>query len=117
MSVDKFENLTFEYKILPTFNSYAISGVHGGLNASGEVVANFFHERGPIPKKQEYQIRNGQLQEPPISEEKKDAIIRDVLFSVSMSPSVARALAKWLNDKADLYETKLSQQKKEAINQ
>lgn len=110
----KLETIKFEYKILPSYNSYAVSGAHGGLSASGEVVVNFFHERGPVPKKQEYQIRNGQIQEPPIFEEKKDAIIRDVLFGVSMSPSTARSLANWLNDKADLYDEKLSQQEQEA---
>lgn len=109
----KLETIKFEYKILPSYNSYAISGAHGGLNSSGEVVVNFFHERASIPKKQEYQVRNGHIQEPPIFEEKKDDIIRDVLFGVSMSPATARSLADWLNEKADLYDKKLSQQKQE----
>ena len=114
MEDKKLETINFEYKILPSYNSYAVSGAHGGLNSSGEVVVNFFHERGPVPKEQKYQVRNGHVQEPPIFEEKKDAIIRDVLFGVSMSPSTARSLASWLNDKADLYDEKLSQQKQES---
>jgi len=114
MAKKKPKTIKFEYKILPTYNSYAISGAYGGLTAAGEIVANFFHERSSIPRKQEYQIQNGQLQEPPIVEEKKDAIIRDVLFSVSMSPAVARSLADWLTKKADIYEKKLLQQKEGA---
>lgn len=114
MAKEKPKTIKFEYEILPTYNSYAISGAYGGLTAAGEVVANFFHERGPIPRKQEYQVQDGKLQEPPILEEKKDAIIRDVLFSVSMSPPVARSLANWLNKKADIYETKLLEQKEGA---
>ena len=107
----KLGTIKFEYKILPSYNSYAVSGAHGGLNAFGEVVVNFFHERAPIPKKQEYQILNGHMQGAPILEEKKDTIIRDVLFGVSMNPATARSLADWLNEKADLYDEKLSQQK------
>lgn len=107
----ELETIEFEYHILPSFNSYAVSGVYGGLNASGEIVVNFFHERNAIPKTQKFKIRNGQLHGVPVSEEKKSAIIRDVLFNVSLSPSSARGLARWLNEKADIYDAKLSKQK------
>ena len=45
MADKKLGTIKFEYKILPSYNSYAVSGAHGGLNAFGEVVVNFFHER------------------------------------------------------------------------
>ena len=45
------KTLSFEYKISPNFAIYYITGAHGGVNAGGHVIANFFSERAAIPKK------------------------------------------------------------------
>ena len=101
----KKKSLNFEYKILPTYNVYAVSGAYGGLNAKGEIVVNLFHERTAIPRLQTFELHeDGSVSNKPTSEEKKDAIIRDVIFAMSINPQTARALAEWLNDKADQYE-------------
>ena len=102
---EKKNSVSFEYKVLPTYNAYAVSGVHGGLNASGEVIANFFHERSRIPKKQTYNItEDGQLIVDPDTSKSNDSIIRNILFSISMNPNTARSVGQWLVDRADDYQ-------------
>lgn len=97
------KTISFEYKISPNYNMFAVSGIIGGLNARGEIVVNFFSERHAIPQKQTYELNpDGTLKF--IEDQKKDSVIRDIPFGLSMPPSVARAVAKWLNDKADQYE-------------
>jgi len=107
----KPEKIKFEYKILPSYNSYSVSGVHGGLNASGEVVANLFHERGRIPKTQEFNIsEDGELILDNTTT--NNSIIRNVLFSISMNPNTAMAIGKWLIDRANDHKKILDQQTK-----
>ena len=36
--------------------------------------------------------------------EKKDVVVRHVMFGVSMNPSVARSVGEWLIQKAEAYE-------------
>jgi hypothetical protein len=111
MSEESGKTLTFEYKISPNFSTYRITGIYGGLNATGDVVMSFFNERAAIPKTQTYEIKDGKLGESPVSEEKKGVIIRDVMFAVSMSADNAREIAKWLNWKADEFNKLVEAQK------
>lgn len=105
--------ITFRYKISPNYSVYSITGAHGGLNAQGNIIANFFSERSAVPRKETFKIdKNGNLSDQPMKVEKDNSIIRDVLFSISMTPQTARATAKWLNEKADDFE-KLFSVKKE----
>ncbi len=99
------QKVTFEYKISPNFTVYAATGAIGGLNAQGQIIINFFNERAAIPREQTYGIDDkGALIIPPIAEEKKDSVIRDVFLAVSLSPQTARSFAKLLNDQADNFD-------------
>jgi hypothetical protein len=98
------QKISFRYKVSPNFAAYAIDGVHGGLTPNGEIMMNVFHERPAIPQKTVHEINpDGTLGET-IEKEGKKSIIRDVPFGLSMSPSTARIIAKWLNEKADEYD-------------
>ncbi len=99
------KKVTFEYKISPNFIVYAATGAIGGLNAQGQIIINFFNERAAIPKTQTFDInQKGALIMPPIAEEKKDSVIRDVFLAVSLSPQTARGLAQFLNNQADNFD-------------
>jgi hypothetical protein len=107
------KTVKFEYRIVPSYTTYSASGAFGGLNAFGEITINFFYERGAIPKSQEFEILpNGRLATTPKSEDKVDAVIRNVLFGVSISPDVAKSLATWLNQKVKEYNDRLTSQEK-----
>jgi len=82
-----------------------ISGAFGGVSPAGDISANFYYERRAIPKSQVFSVlENGRLDELPLKEEKRDSIIRNVLFGISMSPNVARGIARWLDEKADEFD-------------
>lgn len=99
------KKVTFEYKISPNFIVYAATGAIGGLNAQGQIIINFFNERAAIPKTQTYDVNEkGALIAPPIAEEKKGSIIRDVYLAISLSPQTARGLAEFLSDQADSFD-------------
>lgn len=103
------KQVSFRYKIAQNYAVYSISGVHGGPNAQGDIIASFWSERAPIPRKQVYELTpEGQLGEQ-IGSEVEDSLIRDVIFGVAMEPHVARAIGQWLIEKADDHEKKVAQ--------
>lgn len=102
MSKKMPKEITFHYKISPNYAMYKVSGTYGGIGAQGDIVANFYSERHPIPKTVTHELnKDGSLKHPPSGMEKKDGVIRDVLFGLSLTMPDARAVAKWLNDMAD----------------
>jgi len=105
MAGKKKNTVSFEYKLSPSFAVYAVSGAFGGLNSQGEIVMTLYNERAALPERQTYSVSNdGSIDKRPISVEKKDSLIRHVMFGVSMSPSVARSVGEWLIEKAGAFE-------------
>ncbi|NQU63239.1 MAG: hypothetical protein HQ517_02995 [SAR324 cluster bacterium] len=112
---EKKQTVEFEYKISPNYSVYAIAGAHGGLNAKGNIIVNFFSERTAMPKKQTYEV-NTENGLDLVSEEKKAAIIRDVPVGISINAADARAIASWLNAKADEFDRITLANKPEELN-
>ncbi len=105
MGKKKFDTITFEYKISPNFVVYAVCGAFGGLNSHGEIIMTLYNEKTAIPERQTYRINDdGSIDKQPISVEKKEVVIRHVMFGVSMNPSVARSVGEWLIQKAEAYD-------------
>jgi hypothetical protein len=105
MGKKKFDTITFEYKISPNFVVYAVCGAFGGLNSHGEIIMTLYNEKAAIPERQTYRINDdGSIDKQPISVEKKEVVIRHVMFGVSMNPSVARSVGEWLIQKAEPYD-------------
>ncbi|MBW1742825.1 MAG: hypothetical protein JRJ47_05265 [Deltaproteobacteria bacterium] len=105
MAKKKPETITFEYKISPNFAVYAVCGAFGGLNSHGEIIMTLYNEKAAIPERQTYSINDdGSIDKKPIGVEKKENIIRHVMFGISMNPSVARSVGQWLIEKADAYD-------------
>lgn len=97
------KKLTFEYKISDNYAVYSIDGGHGGVTPKGDIIMNLFSERGPIPRKETFQINEkGGLESPPIEIDCNDSIIRNVMFGISLKPSDAESIAGWLLSKAKL---------------
>lgn len=104
MEENKPGQISFEYKISPNYSNYTVAGAHGGLQPGGLITANIFSERTAIPRRITHRLSSAGALGEIIEEEKKDAIIRDVLFSLSMTPNTAKSLGKWLIEKAEEYE-------------
>ena len=104
------KTISFRYKISANYVVFSITGVHGGLNPRGQIIMNFFHERHPIPRKIIYEFKEDGSLGDEIERDTKTSIIRDVLFGVSILPDTARAIAKWLSEKADECERIMSEE-------
>ena len=76
---------------------------------------DFFSERSPIPRKVTQKVTtSGQLGEEIAAEsERKEGIVREVEVGVMISLEQARSLTKWLEEKIQLLETALKQQRQE----
>jgi len=108
------EEVTFQYKISDNYVIYSIDGVHGGLNAQGDIIVNFFSERHPIPRRETYKTqKDGSLIPTPIDVEQTSGIIRNVNFGIALKPDAARGIAKWLIDKANMVDKILKAKQKE----
>lgn len=103
--VETIKDVTFQYKVSGNYALYSIDGVHGGLNATGDIIINFFSERQPIPRREAYKIKeDGALDPKPIEIEGTSDVIRNINFGIAVKPSVARSIANWLIEKADTYD-------------
>lgn len=99
------KDLSFEYKILPTYNIYIANGVHGGVSADGRIMMNFYSERRAIPKKETFPLNpDGSLGSGPTTIDSKDSVIRNVFCGISIDPIAARSIAAWLVQKADEFD-------------
>jgi len=108
MAGSKYPPITFEYIKSHDYKVHHVHGGIGGPNAYGEIILNLYFERNSIPRKATHKIDdNGRLDNNAIDVEKKNSIIRDVLFGISLHPEHARSLAQWLNDCADSLDKKL----------
>ena len=104
-SATKRESITFKYEISPNYTTYAITGAYGGPNPHGDIVINLFSEQQPVPLEETYKItEDGTLGEVIKSEKNNDLVVRNVMFAISVKPSVARAIADWIIDKVEQIE-------------
>jgi len=105
VDIDFPKDVTFQYKISDNYVIYSIDGIHGGLNAQGDVIVSFFSERQPVPRREKYKTKkDGTLDPTPIEVERTTDVIRNVNFGVALKPNVARSIGKWLVERADEFE-------------
>lgn len=99
------KSVTFKYKFAEDYNPVYVNGAQGGINPSGEIVANFYLERLPLPNKQEFGIsENGTLSGNPVSNDPEDlghSMVRMVQSGVIMNLATAEAIHSWLGQQID----------------
>ena len=94
--------ISFDYIKSNQFRVIRVDGVHGGLAPKAHVIQMaFFSERRPIPKKETFRLKQGQLGKQ-IAKEERDAIIREVEVEALMDLETAKAVSKWLEEKIEL---------------
>jgi hypothetical protein len=98
----KLGEIIFEYKISPNYSVYNVNGAYGGPNGFGNIIANFWSERGPIAKTHVFQVdKDGNIISDSLEQNLQESMTRDVLFAISLTPSVARSMGEWLIRHAD----------------
>jgi len=96
-------SITFKYIFKYDYNPVYVNGAHGGVSPRGEIVANFYLERQPLPNEITHAINSdGSVGADVIAVEPKDLesiIVRHVSSGVVLNHQNAKALHGWLGDK------------------
>jgi len=109
--------IKFNYSMSPSYKSYPIDGVTGGLNMKGGFYLDFFTEKLPLPKHtiQKVKVIKNQIQilGEPVSENVNSENIvleldRDVCVGVVIDYPMAKMLRDWIDKQIKGYE-KMSQ--------
>ena len=106
--------IKFKYKFPEDYNPVYINGAYGGINSQGEIIANFYYERIPVPKALTHLINdNGSLgvtkeYEP---EDLSSSLVRYIQNGVVMNIETAKQLRDWLSSQITQAEKNIASKK------
>jgi len=109
--------IRFKYIFESNYNPIFTNGTYGGVTPQGQIVANFFFERNPIPYSEEREImEDGKLSEPIISEPDNGGIVvvRYVNNGIIFTLEHAKIFNKWLAEKIKVLEKMQAKQPKKS---
>src|SRR5580704_6084104 len=100
------EKIKFDYIKGNLFRTTRADGAWAGTNGFSDLVLSFYSERTPIPKQTVHRLTEQHTLGDEILEERitRDAVVREVEISVSMSLDVAKALGTLLNRQIEAIE-------------
>lgn len=101
--------IQFKYVFPENYNPVYCNGAFGGISTQGEIVANFFLERMPIPNSSTYIVNpdgslGGMVAVDP--ENLNDTVIRYVSTGIVLSEESAKAVYAWLGNQIQELETR-----------
>lgn len=93
------DKVKYKYIFQNDYNPKYINGAYGGINPQGEIVANFYFERTPLPVSQSYQIDDKGRVTDALESEPSDlnqSLIRFIENGVIMNYETAKEIYEWL---------------------
>ncbi len=103
MSENIKNTIIIKYKFADDYNPCYVNGAYGGVGPRGEIVANFYLERQPIPKEETYGLaKGGRISAQPLSREPEDLrsiVIRFIETGVVLNLDSAKKVYSWLGEK------------------
>lgn len=103
-----------KYKYADDYNPQYVNGAQGGINVQGEIVANFYFERVPMPNSITHEVtKEGKLgnfvaTDP---EDLTKSVLRYVQSGIVMNIDVAKQIHKWLGNQIALREGQIEDAK------
>ena len=95
--------ITFKYIFKYDYNPVYVNGAHGGVSPRGEIVANFYLERQPLPNEITHALNpDGSIGADIVAvdpENLNSTIVRYVSQGVVLNYQNAKVLHSWLGDK------------------
>lgn len=95
----KASQITFKYIFSDDYNPAFANGVYGGVNSSGQIVANFYFERHALPNAVIHQITSQGTLGKEIERIPKDhptSMVRFVKSGVVLDMAGAKVICEWL---------------------
>lgn len=99
--------ITFKYRYPEDYNPQYVNGAQGGINVQGEIVANFYFERVPMPKSITNEVSIDGILGNVVSTDPEDltkSIVRYVQSGIVMNLQVAKQIYDWLGKQIELRE-------------
>lgn len=97
------QEITFKYIFKYDYNPAYINGAHGGISPRGEIVANFYLERPPLPNEITHAINaDGSIGADVIAADPENLdriIVRYVSSGVVLNYQNAKVMHGWLGDR------------------
>ncbi|NVN90104.1 MAG: hypothetical protein HXX11_05815 [Desulfuromonadales bacterium] len=119
MSSNK-QKLTFKYIFTYDYNPVYVNGAHGGISPRGEIIANFYLERTPLPNELVHSINpDGTINAEAAStdpENLNSMLVRYISSGIVLNHQNAKDLHGWLGDKIAELE-RLMQARNDVIEQ
>ena len=101
MSQNNDSSFSFKYIFTYDYNPVYVNGAHGGISPRGELVANFYLERQPLPNELTHTINSAGAIGDVTDVDPKDlnsSLVRYVPCGIALNYASARNLHKWLGD-------------------
>jgi hypothetical protein len=102
MAHNSDSSFSFKYIFTYDYNPVYVNGAHGGVSPRGELVANFYLERQPLPNEITHAITGDGAIGDVTSLDPKDlnsSLVRYVPCGIVLNHANARNLHQWLGDK------------------
>lgn len=106
---NKEKSVIFKYKFAEDYNPIYVNGAYGGVSSQGEIVANFYLERLPLPnsvthKVEENGIVGEIIDEKNIPSDLNKSFIRFVKTGIVVNVETAKQIRDWLNKQIEFLE-------------
>lgn len=100
MNGQKPTSLKFIYSKTPSYRTYNVDGVFGGLNKKNRIFLEVFSEKQPIPESVTHEISNEGIIGKEITKTySKATILREIEAGIYMDIATAKVIADWLYSK------------------
>lgn len=101
--------INFHYVFPEDYNPVYCTGAYGGISPQGDIVANFYLERMPIPKSITHELNDdgslGEIVQTDPSDLRKK-VVRYVSAGIILNEANARSICDWLNQQLDELEAR-----------
>jgi len=103
------KQIKFKYIFDKNYNPVYCNGAYGGVNVQGEIVANFYLERIPIPNNVVHEINDDGNLSGIVSSDPNDldkVMVRYITNGIVLNEDSARAIYEWLGEQIQTIETR-----------
>lgn len=112
------DQVEFSYIFADTYNPVYVNGVHGGITPTGDIVANYYFERHPLPYSDTYKIDGNTVGEKIATKPDKECMVyvRYVSTGTIMGLEAAKNFHAWLGERITELEKMISVKQEKSLN-
>jgi hypothetical protein len=105
-------SITFKYIFKYDYNPVYVNGAQGGISPRGEIIANFYLERPPLPNEITHALNpDGSIGTEVVAVDPEDlnsSIVRYITNGIVLNYQNSKALHSWLGEQIEALEVMMS---------